>query len=211
VFELFNEPNDWAGGTTDQMTPYWFASILQSVYQLKYYNNWSATLISGPLFSFDGTDASDYLYQTYVTGMEQLAWDWFYQYAKTYPLDGIGYHIYTTQGSTDPDTVSNGLLKNLNGIWGAIVRGESYRFSNPNPNKKIWVSEYGWGSDNVGLSGQASNVDVALNTFQNSPVPLALTLWFNLNDFGSPNWGLRTQDNQAKPAWSSYSNWTHSH
>lgn len=78
VFELFNEPNDWAGGNSAQMTPYWFAKLLQSAYELKYYNHWSALLISGPLFSFDGTDASDYLYDTYVAGMTQLAWDWFH-------------------------------------------------------------------------------------------------------------------------------------
>jgi hypothetical protein len=212
VFELFNEPNEWAGGTTAQMTPYYFAALLQSVYQRKLYYRWTASLISGPLFSFDGSDASDYLYQTYLCGMTQLHWDWFYQNANTYPLDGIGYHISTTQGSTDGPTVKAGILKNLNGIWGAIISGESYRFSNPNPNtKKIWVSEYGWGSDIVGLTGQANNLEIALNTFENSPVPVALTLWFTLTDFGGPNWGLRTSNNVSKPSWDIFSNWTHSH
>lgn len=81
VFELFNEPNDWAGGNSAQMTPFWFAKLLQSVYELKFYNHWSAMLVSGPLFSFDGTDASDYLFSTYEAGMTQLAWDWFHQNA----------------------------------------------------------------------------------------------------------------------------------
>jgi hypothetical protein len=50
------------------MTPHVFAQILQAAYEKKHYGGWTAKLISGPLFSFDGTDASEYLYNTYVEG-----------------------------------------------------------------------------------------------------------------------------------------------
>jgi len=208
VFELFNEPNDYAGGNSAQMTPYWFAKLLQSVYEQKYYQKWSALLISGPLFSFDGTDASDYLYQTYFQGMTTLAWDWFHQNAGTYPLDGIGYHIYTTQGSTDPVTVTNGLVKNLNGIWkNGIVAGESIRASDPNPSKSIWVSEFGWGSNNIGEDGQASNLNVALTVFQgNSHV--ACSMWFTMRDWSTQGWGLRYANNTGKRSWNTFVSWT---
>lgn len=209
VYELFNEPNDWAGGTTAQMTPYWFAKLLQSVYEMKYYNHWPATLISGPLFSFDGTDASDYLYQTYVAGMTMLAWDWFHQYAGTYPLDGIGYHIYTTQGSTDPNTVASGINKNLNGIWqNGVLRGERYRFPNSDPgNKKLWVSEYGWGSTNVGEPGQATDLNTALGVFANAE-HVEVSMWFTLEDWGSQGWGLLRGDGSQKPSWHTFRSWT---
>jgi len=208
VFELFNEPNDWAGGSSAQMTPNVFAQVLQACYQGKHYGGWTAKLISGPLFSFDGTDASDYLYNTYVQGCTTLAWDWFYQHAGTYPLDGIGYHIYTTQGSTDPNTVEQGIIKNLNGIWNnGVVPGESYRFSNPNPNKQLWISEYGWGSANVGEQGQATNLNSALTVFS-SASHVALTMWFTLSDFGNQLWGLLHSDYTPKPSFFTFKSWS---
>jgi hypothetical protein len=207
VFELFNEPNDWAGGSSSQMTPYWFAKLLQTIYEQKYYNHWPALLVSGPLFSFDGTDASDYLYNTYVAGMTQLAWDWFHQNAGTYPLDGIGYHIYTTQGSTDPGTVSAGVNKNLAGIWkNGVVAGESYRVPNPYPKKQLWISEYGWGSKNVGEAGQAADLNTALGVLTQNP-NVAMTMWFTLQDWGDQGWGLLRADGTQKAAWGTFVNW----
>jgi hypothetical protein len=149
VFELFNEPNDWAGGSSAQMPYQTFAELLQSVYELKYNFGWSAQLVSGPLFSFDGDDASSFLYNTYVYGMENLAWDWFHENVGQYPLDGIGYHVYTTQGSTNAQEIQDGLRRNLDAIWkNGVLAGEQYRFG-ADVNKQIWVSEWGYGSGNI--------------------------------------------------------------
>jgi hypothetical protein len=147
VFELFNEPNDWVGGDSAQLPPHYFAELLQSVYELKFNFGWSATLVSGPLFSHDFDDGSSYLYSTYVEGMETLAWDWFHENTGQYPLDGIGYHIYTTQGSSSSQEVQAGMKKNLDAIWNnGVLAGERYRFPGQQVNKQLWISEWGYGS-----------------------------------------------------------------
>src|SRR5688572_7696913 len=60
VYEIINEPNDWAGGTTARFTPRAYAKILQDTYFAVKHDAghiddrcWQVKLVSGPLFSFD--------------------------------------------------------------------------------------------------------------------------------------------------------------
>jgi len=139
VWEFFNEPNDWAGGSSSQVTPYYFATFLQNAYEIKYYGgaSWkNLTFVSGPLFSHDGDTGRQYIYDTYVAGTTQLAWDWYHQHAGSYPIDALGYHIYVAQGTTDAGTVKGKVKANLDAFWSGVTSGENYRGLEPNVKKE---------------------------------------------------------------------------
>lgn len=210
VYESFNEPNDWAGGTTAQVQPFWFAKMLQNIYLSVKINNghqsdqsWQVTLVSGPGFSHDMDTVATYMQQTYQAGINQLSWTSVKNSYGTYPLDGIGYHIYVAQGSTDTTTVRNAVNKNLNAIWSTVKS-----FEGSNTPKKLWVSEWSWNTASVSESGQASNLTTVFNLFK-SDARVALASWFQITDFGaSDKWGLfraggLTEANK-KPSWQAF-------
>jgi len=82
---------------------------------------------------------------TYWYGKNVWAWDWTHQQTGSYPLDGVGMHIYVQQGSTDPNLISSAMQNNINAIWNTIISYEGW-----GTQKKIWVSEFGWQSSAVG-------------------------------------------------------------
>jgi len=146
VFESFNEPNDWAGGTTSQVTPYWFAKMLKSIYQSVKIDNghqsdpsWQVTLISGPLFSHDQDTCATYMSQVYQQGISSHGWTAFKSSYGTYPLDGIGYHIYVKLGPNTEQAIVSAENTNLNAIWGAVTNYEGAGTA-----KQLWISEWGW-------------------------------------------------------------------
>jgi hypothetical protein len=190
IYESFNEPNDWAGGSSAQLQPYWFAAALQNVYlNVKYFNghegdsSWDVTLVSGPLFSHDQDNGASYLASVYEAGRSQLAWDWCHSTYGTYPLDGVGYHLYVAQGTTDAALVTNAMNGNLGAIYNQLTALEG------SSTKKLWISELGWSSDAVGEQGQAENVTTGMNLLlKDSRIELAT--WFTTQDWPGGSWGL---------------------
>jgi len=173
-------------------------------------------LVSGPLFSWDSDTAASYLYNTYVAGMTQSSWDWFHANAGTYPLDAIGYHMYVKESSTDKNTIVNGYNYNLNDLWtNGIVKGENYRGLNPNPTKKIYVSEFSFPStSSIGETGQAQDVTTIYTTvFSNNGgnTHVACAMWFTWKDFDSNGWGLLRSDGTYKPSWEAFQNISKNH
>ncbi len=210
VFEIFNEPNDWAGGTSSQVTPYWFARFLEVVYEEKFYRGWDVSLISGPLFSHDQDTGRSYLEETYRNGMDHWAWDWFHQNAGTYPLDGIGYHIYVQQGTTDAARIRDGIEFNLSELWAGVLAGENYRGLEPAPSKRIWITEIGWPEAAVGESGRAANVATAFDVLDDDP-HVRMAIWFTLRDFDGNAWGLIRSDFTPKQSWYAFLDVTAAH
>ena len=198
VYESYNEPNDWQGGTMQKVHPHWFAKILQDVYlNTKYFNNhggdqsWQVTLVSGPLFTSDignGGDGGQYINDTYYEGINNLAWSWIHQQTGSYPLDGLGMHIYAEQGSSDASTITSAINANIDGFWNNVTNYEG------NTSKKIWLSEIGWQSNLVGNSGQADNLTTSFNILKNDS-RIALAIWFCLMDFPGNYWGIYEQGN----------------
>ncbi|MBI3502559.1 MAG: T9SS type A sorting domain-containing protein [Bacteroidetes bacterium] len=191
TFESYNEPNNWDNGWTSVVCTQWFAYILQDIYlNVKYFNGhwndpaWQVNLISGALFTFDANDGSQYLDDTYWYGKNVWAWDWTNQETGSYPLDGIGQHLYVEQGSSVPSTITTALNKNINGMWNIIAKWEG----NSTP-KKIWVSEFGWESSNVTEQGQADNLKNSFALFLNDN-RIALANWFTFMDWPGAYWGL---------------------
>lgn len=200
VFETFNEPNDWAGGWTHKVHPYWMAKILQEVYlNTKHFNGhasdsaWQVRIISGPLFSFDGTTAADYLSDVYWYGRNVLAWDWTREQTGSYPLDGIGYHIYVAQDSSQLSEVEWRVKKHLDEIWGVVSAYEGAGTS-----KRLWISEIGWPSGSSEWF-QAQALTRGMGVLK-SDARVALACWFSLQDFPGGDWGLFRSDWSPKAA-----------
>jgi len=206
IFESFNEPNDWAGGSSAQVEPYWFARMLEQIYLGVKYDDghtsdsaWQATLVSGPLFSHDLDNVASYFHDVTDAGINQLHWEDVKTQTGSYPLDGLGYHIYVRQGSSDPVEIRNKMKSNLDAIWGALENLEG----SATP-KKIYVSEIGWTTDYVPEAAQADNLDTAFN-FLRQDQRIQLAVWFCLKDFPSGHYGIfRTTGlgaSDRKPSW----------
>lgn len=199
VFELFNEPNDWAGGNTSQVTERYFAEYLASVYRkIKIDGGRSdISLNSGPLFSFDLNNGASYLQETFNQGKSlpgMLNWGTIKNQIGSYPLDGIGYHIYVSQGMGDQNQVVSKLLENLDAM-NAVINSND-------PGKQIWITEMGWGTgpDRVTEEVQAANLEKAYQLLVSRP-GVRLGMWFTLMDFDSNEWGLVRTDGTKKLAW----------
>ncbi|MCK5853481.1 cellulase family glycosylhydrolase [bacterium] len=217
VYESFNEPNDWAGGKTAEVEPFYFAKMLEDIYRsVKINNKWDVTLVSGPLLGHDwGTagceDAAPYLDCTYLCGINHLGWGKIKEECGSYPLDGIGYHIYNAQDECAPEHVAKQFKKNIDNIWKVVTRYEG-----ESTNKKIWLSEFGWNSGRVSEETQARNLKLGFE-YLLADERIDFISYFCLEDFpgdhtGSNNWGVYRQkplvESNRKPAWTAFKSLT---
>ena len=184
VFELVNEPNDWAGGSSARIPAATFAAMIADTYHaVKHGDRCSdVTIVSGPLFSFDDNASADYLDQVYA------AWG-----APPYPLDGIGYHMYVAQGldSTDDD-VRTQMTANLSAIWDVVA-------AHGDTDKRIWVSEYGWQAGVVGPDVQAARMQAGYEAMRDSGV-VEGAIYFNYRDFPGASYGIVDDAGAPRPA-----------
>lgn len=210
VFESFNEPNNWDETMQPQLAPDRFARLLERVYLETKFNAghaddpaWQVTLVSGPLFSFDGQDASGYLDETYTAGRFAGAWDYSCSVTGRFPLDGIGYHVYVRE---DPDAteaeVRDALAANL---AGALAVADAHEAAGcPGDPKTAWISEVGWNADYATEAIQARNIGPLFEAYGADP-RVAVFFWFTLQDFPDGPYGLYRLDGTARPvldAWS---------
>lgn len=203
VYEVINEPNDYAGGTTARFTPAAFAQILQDTYLAVKHDNghasdrcWQVQLVSGPILSADAFDGHDYLQATYAAGRNQLAWERTRQATGSFPLDGIGYHAYVGQGAGDAAVVAPKLSANLAAAWSVVTANEPDGAATA---KRLWLSELGWRADVVGASGQADRIRTAFATMRQDG-HVALGVYFNLEDFPGNEWGVFDGGGARRPS-----------
>jgi hypothetical protein len=192
TYEIINEPNDWAGGSSARFTAHAFAKILQDTYlEVKHHAGhiedrcWQVELVSGALFSFDDNSGADYLARVYAIGRNELAWDWTHQMTGSYPLDAVGYHVYVAQGiDSSVGDVGASMHANLDAMWNVVAANEGVATAKP-----FHVSEWGFRSDVVGEQGQADRMAAgfdALAAYGN----VGLGLYFTLQDFPDNAWGV---------------------
>jgi hypothetical protein len=206
VYEVVNEPNDFAGGSSSRFTPRQFAKILQDTYLAVKHDAahdadacWQVKLVSGPLFSFDDTPSATYLDQVYAAGKSQLAWDYTHQTTGSYPLDGIGYHMYVAQGlDSSTDDVRTQMLANLNAVDAVVQSYES-------TSKRFWVSEYGWEASVVGADVQAARLTAGFNAMTEFG-KVENAFYFNFQDFPGATYGVYDDQLTARPASTALSN-----
>ncbi|HEY5945254.1 MAG TPA: NBR1-Ig-like domain-containing protein [Kofleriaceae bacterium] len=202
VFEIINEPNDYAGGSSARFTARAYAKILQDTYLAVKHDAghtgdrcWQVQLVSGPLFSFDGNSSASYLQQAYSIGKSQLAWDYTHEVTGSYPLDGIGYHMYVAQGldSANAD-VRTEMRLNLGALWNVVTSYEGADTA-----KRVWVSEYGWEAGVVGDAVQAQRMQAGHAAMAELGY-VALALYFNFQDFPGASYGVYDDASQPRPA-----------
>lgn len=217
-FEMFNEPNDFAGGTSAQVPPLWCARQMESIYRAVKIDNGALTnpvrqnlvLVSPPLFTFSLTDGAGYFTEVWQAGRNQLEWNTIRNLTGSYPFDAIGYHIYVAEGLAESNADLETLTRrNLNGMWASVTALEG-----PNTQKKFYVSEFGFRPDFLSTTGnaldpvaqelQADRLEVAFNVYANDE-RVAEAHWFSLISFPGGEYGLYNQgplaDGNRRPAW----------
>jgi murein DD-endopeptidase MepM/ murein hydrolase activator NlpD len=185
-FESFNEPNNWRQGRPF-VSPYWFAKMIGAIYRaVKLEGGFDdVTLISGPLLSHNNNDEENeisigwrYLQDTFRAGKAVHGWEAIRAAAGSYPLDGIGYHLYVDQGrDKTPDAIAGTVRHYLDAIFRVLTQEDDRAAE-----KKIYVSEFGWQSHVVGDQKQAENLQVAFDVLRNDP-RVGVAIWFSTQDF----------------------------
>jgi hypothetical protein len=196
VYEIFNEPNDWAGGTSSQVEPRWLARYMESVYQTVKIDNghdldptWQAvTLVTGPLFTHDLDPGGPYLSQVFQAGTTEWQWESIRSQTGTYPFDGVGIHLYVKQGYEPDSEVIQYLQRNLDSVWGALTTLEGSSTA-----KKLFISEFGWHSGYTNEATQAQKMDIAFDLFETDD-RIKQAHWFTLVDWAGNNWGIYRQE-----------------
>jgi MYXO-CTERM domain-containing protein len=193
VYEVFNEPNNWVAPNTPALAPADFAHLLARTYQAIKLDHasdpcWQVTVVSGPILSLDVTTGAQYLTQTYDAGKAMYGWDTMKAQSGTYPLDGVGYHVYVAQGATSTQaTVASAVTANLQAFWGAFTAEEG-----AGTGKRIHLSEFGWQTGAVSAMQQADFMEAGLGAVDATGV-VSTAIWFSLQDFGAGDqWGVFT-------------------
>jgi len=185
-FESFNEPNNWHQDRP-WVSPYWFAEMIGAIYRsVKLDAGFDdVTLITGPLLSHNNGDQENetsigwrYLLDTFRKGKTSHGWEDMRAAAGSYPLDGVGYHLYVDQG---PDKTADDIAGTIRHYVDAIFRIMSQEDPMAST-KKIYVSEFGWQSHVVGEEGQADKLRVAFDVLCNDP-RVGAAIWFSTQDF----------------------------
>jgi hypothetical protein len=205
IFESFNEPNDWHGGNKAWIHPYWFAKMLERIHRaVKMERGFTdVTLVSGPLLAHDlgGSEnmtsmATGYLRDTYQAGKEKHGWEEARSSSGSYPLDGIGYHLYVREsaGST-PEDIQQTHKKYLDAISEIVQQHDA-------ADKKIFVSEFGWSSAS-GEDFQAKSLKAGFEYLRKDP-HVALAIYFCTQDFPGKEYGLCRPDKSRKSAYNAF-------
>ena len=197
IFELWNEPNAWTSNPSNGVYtgssfvyPSNFGWLLarswEAVHGVNQISN--VTLVSGGLFGLNSYGASyssaggQYLDTTYSTGTNLVKGGSFAHTKATYnayPLDGIGEHIYITQGGV----VSSSTFRQYED-W---VHQALTNYEGPNSPKKTFITEFGWQTTNSGNANgvstniQDTNLVIAFNTILATPY-VQMAIWFNWED-----------------------------
>lgn len=211
-WEIWNEPNCWnqnpSPGVYSGCTyiyPSNFAALLTHTHtQAHYYNSINVQIISGGLFGHDisgfssGNAGADYLDQTYNVGINGTGkFAWTKATYGTYPLDGVGQHIYITGNRAVDQTQFSNYLDYVHNVL--------VKYEGPSTTKKTFVTEYGWGTNSVDDTTQANNLAAALQIMKNKSYVQTST-WFQLDDNPPANlyYGIFRSDLSKKPSYSQF-------
>ncbi len=182
VFESFNEPNDWHRVPGDRLWeqawihPYWFAVMLQRVYDAV--KDLNVKLVAGPLLSTQfGNSAAAYLAKTYEGGARLFKWGT----GAPVPFDGLAFHPYVLMDSAKPATEIpqryNEYMKGFQDVIKAAEKGTL---------RPIYISEIGFQNQE---DRQVECMKVALRCALDDP-SVALCFWYGMQDDPGESYGL---------------------
>jgi murein DD-endopeptidase MepM/ murein hydrolase activator NlpD len=202
-WESYNEPSAWHPIVKKPVVhPYWFARLLQDVYQAVKIDRGmkDVTLISGPLFAHTiaGENAEsaqvNYLNNTFKAGRRHHGWDQFQKQHGTMPFDGLGYHLYVYEReNVPPATIKAALESYLNQIYNAWKSNDGNALK-----KKIYISEFGWQSNDMGEDQQKERMTTAFRVFLNDS-RVGAAIWFCTQGFKA-----NPHDNEPPEEWGIY-------
>jgi hypothetical protein len=193
TWEIWNEPSQSA----TYLYPSNFAWLLRHVYEDTRKAGLSGlTFVSGGITCLQNSknnritsvsSGADYLTNTYQQGKKLAGWDMIKATYGSYPLDGIGQHIYIDGFTT---TSSARITSCLN-----YQRNTYVSYEGSATPKKTTITEFGWATNNVSEGTQASNLQTAYTTFQKTPY-VQNAYWFDIQDIPEANpslyFGLQT-------------------
>ena len=205
VWETINEPNNYVEGTSAaRFSAAAFARAHARAYDVVKVQHpgdacWDVKMVTGPLFSFDGTSASDYFDATIAAGRADGPWKAIRDALGHDPIDDVGYHLYVAQG---PDSAASEVGASAGANLGAM-NGVLAKYGITG--KRFWISEIGFRLPLFDEAGQAARLDT---TFEALGAParsdIASIQWFTIADFGGEGWGLYGASFAAKDKRPSY-------
>ena len=220
-YEVWNEPNCWTSNPSSgvytgatYIYPSNFGWLLarswESVHITHQIND--VILFSGGLFGLNQYGESysaaggQYLDDTYSTGLN-VSKGGSFAYTQTnyaaYPLDGVGQHIYITQGGL----VSASSFRHYEDwVHQALTKYEGY-----NTPKKTFITEFGWQTTNSSNAGgvsqavQDTNLVTAFSTIKATPY-VQMAIWFQWKDnpAGSLWYGVLDSAGTPKASYADY-------
>ncbi len=105
-----------------------------------------------------GESGADYLRATYYQGRLRAGWEQLKAAHQSYPLDGIGQHLYIDQGRlTTHENVR---------LYVDHVRNAYAAYEGASTPKRIHMTEFGWETSHVSEAVQAANVKTAYEAFR---------------------------------------------
>ena len=140
---------------------------------------------------------SEYLRATYEQGKVNAGWNKIQATTGSFPLDGIGQHLYVDQGGTTSATKIDSYLLDVRNAYTA--------YEGKKTTKGTYVTEVGWATDRVDEDTQAKNLEIAYGQFSKTSY-LRTAYWFQLRDIAAASlyYGLLTP---FGPPWTEKRSW----
>ncbi len=202
VWEIWNEPNL----TDTYMYPSNFAQLLARSWkaiwpngrhtQAQIVSGGITTLVDGGTITTTNTGAT-YLKQVYAAGRRYAGWEAIKGHYGSYPFDHVGQHLYIDGTRlTTGARIDKGL---------ALLRNAYVREEGSGTPKKTYITEFGWATDKVSPTTQASNLQTAYTRFRATSY-VQTAYWFFLQDENPAKlyYGLIDPNGEPKPAWTAY-------
>ena len=191
IFELWNEPNAWTSNPSPGVYtggsfvyPSNFAALLVDSWVAVHVTNNinDVTLFFGGVFGHSiggvysyGRSGAQYIEDTYKIGINVTgSFTSTLQNYGSYPLDGIGQHIYIDQGGL---TTAAHIQQYLD--W---VRQAYTQFEGQDTPKKVFITELGWTTKSVSQATQAADLETSFQTIISGAPWVQSTVWFNWQD-----------------------------
>lgn len=211
IYELWNEPNAWTrspapgvyeGGSF--IYPSNFSWLLANSWVAVHITNniTDVILFAGGVFghSIGGAYSyaragAQYIEDTYNVGINVVgSFASVMQRYGSYPMDGIGQHLYIDQGGL---TTAAHIQQYLD--W---VRQAYTRYEGTDTPKKVFITEIGWTTASVSPETQAENLTTAFQTMEATPW-VQTVIWFNWQD-GGMRYGVVDASGNPKPSYEPY-------
>src|SRR5215471_3042656 len=208
-FELWNEPNCWSSSPSNGVfvgctyiypsnCGWLLARSWSAVHITRQIND--VTLFFGGVFGHNisgvtsyANAGAQYIDDTYNAGTNVLKGQSFHftwTNYNAYPLDGVGEHLYLTQGGT----VSSNTFRQYED-W---VRQACTKYEGANTPKKTFITEFGWTTASVTQAVQDTNLVIAFGAIQATPY-VQMAIWFQWADNPAGNLYYGVTNNSSGP------------